>query len=220
METWTYDPETNLWDSVVTTLRPAYRGVNYGLAYDSKNGIVLLVGGNIKWGGAAVSEMIIYHPLSKTWEKVAPPAVNGYTPRGYALTTAYDSRHNVFMITAGPWTGAHEAVWAYRYKNSSVKAELLKGATSILTISSSPNPFTPSSTVTITIPSRSEIELSVHTIDGKMVKRITNGTYNAGQYKFTWHTNNREGKLSAAGIYLYKIRADRTVKYFRTVFTR
>jgi hypothetical protein len=186
LETWTYDPESNTWENVVTTSRPPYRGCNYGLAYDSWNGVAMLVAGQKVWNGTPVNDLWIYHPVEKSWEEMKPAPVAGFPiANGYALTTAYDSRHNAFIMTAGPWSGTHYPVMAYRYKKTTTQAEQGSagaGLPPMLTLS--PNPFNPVTLLQLPKSERIGRTLRIHSIDGRLVADLSREAGRSDRVRF------------------------------------
>ncbi len=71
-----------------------------------------------------------------------------------------------------------------------------------------PNPFNPSTTIRFTIPERSTVTLEIYDGLGRLVKTLVNGTREAGKYSVTWNGRNSINKTAAAGIYLYRLKAD------------
>lgn len=61
-----------------------------------------------------------------------------------------------------------------------------------------PNPFNPSTNISFTVGSRSEVSISVYDILGKKVAELVNGTFNSGKHSFIFDAENL-----AAGVYYY-----------------
>jgi len=114
LRTYLYDPVANKWTDLNAANPPPYRGSKYGLAYDPKNDVVLLVGGAIGWNGPHCKDMWLYDVKANAWTKL-DPKLDGAKPNevftcsGENLMASYDTRHEVFIFRAG-------ALWAYRYK--------------------------------------------------------------------------------------------------------
>ncbi|MBL8028832.1 MAG: T9SS type A sorting domain-containing protein [Fibrobacteres bacterium] len=221
METWTYDPAANLWENVNSTVRPTYRGCNYGLAYDSKNGVVLLVAGQKSWNSTPVNDMWIYHPVEKTWEEMKPPAVAGFPiANGFALTTAYDSRHNAFIMTAGPWTGSHYPVMAYRYKRAATAAEQPGERKNDILLTSSPNPFNLESAIKVYLPDRMQVKLEVFNVDGRMIRVIASDMLAKGEHRFIWNGKDLNSRTVAEGVYYLRVTAGNKERFEKIVYQR
>jgi chitodextrinase len=106
-ETWTLDPVSKIWTQKAPAASPSTYVYPYApsAAYDSTNGVTLLLGGNKQ-------EVWIYDAAASTWTRVAD------TPAGVPINQVdgaylvYDSDHQVFLVR-------HSAdlnqLWAYRY---------------------------------------------------------------------------------------------------------
>lgn len=71
-----------------------------------------------------------------------------------------------------------------------------------------PNPFNPSTIISFNIPNGladKKVELNIINIEGELVKKLINEKLPAGNYLIRWDGTNQNGKLSASGIYFYKI---------------
>lgn len=66
-----------------------------------------------------------------------------------------------------------------------------------------PNPFNPTTTISFSLPSSSEVRLSVYDITGREVMVLMNGAMPAGQHTVPF---NASGTLSS-GVYLYRLQA-------------
>lgn len=66
-----------------------------------------------------------------------------------------------------------------------------------------PNPFNPETTVPVTIPIRSYVELSIFNILGQRIQTIQSGTLEPGNYWFRWNGRNHDGSVAPSGLYLF-----------------
>lgn len=83
--------------------------------------------------------------------------------------------------------------------------EAVTGASSALR--NSPNPFTTSTTVHFTIPSRSEVRVRVYDMEGKLVRTLVDGTYSPGTHTAGWDALDSSGDEVASGYYYYTLDA-------------
>lgn len=114
--TWTYDPEKNHWEQLPlpeNARRPSPRW-RFGLAYDTKNQVVLLIGGSTDtWD----SDEKYYNDVWKLdvrtgrWTEMKPQGERPTVSARECRSCAYDPIHNVvfFLNGRGP-------LWAYRYQ--------------------------------------------------------------------------------------------------------
>lgn len=78
-------------------------------------------------------------------------------------------------------------------------------ASSYLLVKAFPNPFNPSTTLSINIPenlSGSVIQLSIYDIQGQLVKKIIEKNLPAGNYLYKWDGRNDKGASVSSGIYI------------------
>jgi len=70
-----------------------------------------------------------------------------------------------------------------------------------------PNPFNPSTMIAFSLPARSEVDLQVINMLGRVVDEIDLGTLSAGDHQVDYHAGNL-----ASGVYFYRIVTDRFSK--------
>jgi len=73
-----------------------------------------------------------------------------------------------------------------------------------------PNPFNPSTTIDFSVPSLSDVNISVYDINGRLVKTLMNNTLTSGTYSVVWNGDDVNGNAVSAGIYMYSLTSDET----------
>ncbi len=68
-----------------------------------------------------------------------------------------------------------------------------------------PNPFNPSTTIHYSVPTRSNVALSVFNVLGQHVTTLTNDVHDAGNYSVVWNGKDSFGKSVASGLYFYQL---------------
>lgn len=68
-----------------------------------------------------------------------------------------------------------------------------------------PNPFNPSTTIRFQIPRSGQVVLNVYNILGQEIANLLNGVREAGFHTAVWDGRNSRGRVSASGVYLYRI---------------
>jgi subtilisin family serine protease len=69
----------------------------------------------------------------------------------------------------------------------------------------SPNPFNLSTTISFSLPARSNVNLTIYNILGEKVNSLVNGTLEAGTHTVIWDGTNKYGTEVASGIYFYRL---------------
>jgi|CZKP01.1.fsa_nt_gi photosystem II stability/assembly factor-like uncharacterized protein len=78
-----------------------------------------------------------------------------------------------------------------------------------------PNPFNPSTVISYSIPSGTNVELIIYNILGQVVKVLENGYKNAGNYSITFSADELP-----SGIYFYKIEAGQFSQVKKMIFIK
>jgi PA domain/FlgD Ig-like domain len=73
---------------------------------------------------------------------------------------------------------------------------------------SAPNPFTPSTVISLELPAGGATRVEVYDIQGRMVKRLVNGWLPAGHHAVTWDGTDTSGRRTGAGVYFTRIVAN------------
>lgn len=205
-KTWAYYPDSSHWVDLNPSNPPPSREVKMGMAYDSKNDIVLLVAGYKRWNEEPVNDMWAYHPSTNSWEELNPvPGPGGAKPIRGCQQTTYDSRHNVFFISVE----SSNAMFAYRYKGTSTVTERRFSHSQIQPVSVVSNPVNSNALIKVY---NSVTSLRIHDSRGRLVSDLTEAIHNG---IVRWNASNAapgiyqavvvaNGKLSCVKIVLLK----------------
>jgi hypothetical protein len=68
-----------------------------------------------------------------------------------------------------------------------------------------PNPFNPTTTISIGLPSAASVTLSVFDVSGRLVRTLIDGSVPAGFQSFVWDGLNSRGQAVASGVYFYRM---------------
>jgi len=68
-----------------------------------------------------------------------------------------------------------------------------------------PNPFNPITRFTYSLPKDSRVKITIHDINGKVVKTLMNDRQIAGKRSVTWNAKNDAGLPVATGLYFYRM---------------
>jgi len=72
-----------------------------------------------------------------------------------------------------------------------------------------PNPFNPTTTIKFQLPYRTEVQLEIFNLTGQKIRTLYNQSLPAGVYVVNWYGNNENFQQVAAGIYFYKLTANK-----------
>jgi flagellar hook assembly protein FlgD len=77
-----------------------------------------------------------------------------------------------------------------------------------LSLAIHPTPSIASATLEFTLPSRSEVRLSIFDVQGRLVKELAGGRLEAGPHVVRWTGDQSEGGPVGAGVYFARLEAD------------
>lgn len=72
-------------------------------------------------------------------------------------------------------------------------------------LSSYPNPFNVSTSISFSIPQASQVEVSIYNIKGQKIKTITNEIFQKGIQQVTWNGDDDSGNNVGLGVYFYQL---------------
>lgn len=70
-----------------------------------------------------------------------------------------------------------------------------------------PNPFNPSTTISFSLPEKSNISLEIYNILGRKITALHEGVLPAGTYRYLWDGNSDGYGQAASGVYFYRLKA-------------
>ncbi|MFQ5628533.1 MAG: choice-of-anchor B family protein [bacterium] len=68
-----------------------------------------------------------------------------------------------------------------------------------------PNPFNPTTTIRVELPTESNVELSIYNVIGQPVHRLVSGRLRAGIHRVVWDGIDDLGRPVPAGVYIYQL---------------
>jgi len=75
-----------------------------------------------------------------------------------------------------------------------------------------PNPFSPYTWISYTLPEDCTVSLKIFDIRGQLIKDLQNDKKPAGKYSVMWNGTNNSGKRVSSGVYLYQIQTEKFTK--------
>ena len=68
-----------------------------------------------------------------------------------------------------------------------------------------PNPFNPATTIPFLVGEAGIVCLTVHSMNGQLVRALVSGAMAAGRHEVTWDGRGSRGRPVASGVYLYRL---------------
>jgi PA domain-containing protein/flagellar hook capping protein FlgD len=91
------------------------------------------------------------------------------------------------------------------------------GGAPVVALTSSPNPFGPSTAISFTLSAAGQAELGVFAVDGRRVRRLQSQPLAAGPHRVVWDGLDDAGAQVPAGVYLFRLRGPGVDAEGRTV---
>jgi len=82
--------------------------------------------------------------------------------------------------------------------------------------SATPNPFRGSVALGFALAKADRVQFDIYSVDGRRVKTVTSGAFDAGEYSFSWDGRDEGGNAMAAGVYYARLVAG-SLKFSRTI---
>ncbi len=100
-------------------------------------------------------------------------------------------------------------VHLYRIRSATGVSETV--GPSVFALSSRPNPFNPSTTITFSLPRSGTANLAVYTVSGQMVRLLRSGQMIAGTHTATWDGRDDSGRPVSSGVYISRLTSGNAV---------
>jgi hypothetical protein len=84
----------------------------------------------------------------------------------------------------------------------------------------SPNPFRAETELSFTLPAPSNVELSVYSVDGRLVRRVVSGVAAAGSNSVVWDGTDESGHRVGSGLYFVRLVADAGSRHGKLVLLK
>jgi len=89
--------------------------------------------------------------------------------------------------------------------------------TQLFSFKNYPNPFANSTTISLSIPEKSKVEINIYNIQGQKISKLINKDLNSGEHNIIWNRTNDQGKYVSSGVYFCELIVNnkkvKTLKY-------
>jgi hypothetical protein len=83
-----------------------------------------------------------------------------------------------------------------------------------------PNPFNPRTTIRFALPAEQHVRLDVHSVDGRLVRRLLDGRMTVGAHDITWDGRDEDGREVASGVYFHRLVSGSEVRTGKMILAR
>ncbi|MBN1479065.1 T9SS C-terminal target domain-containing protein [candidate division KSB1 bacterium] len=94
------------------------------------------------------------------------------------------------------------------------------GVPSSFTLQNYPNPFNPLTNITFTIPSHTNVTLTIYNSLGEPIRELVNQKLQPGHYEIAWDGQNETGELMSSGVYLARLQSENIQKTIRMLLIK
>lgn len=84
----------------------------------------------------------------------------------------------------------------------------------------SPNPFAGQARIAFALPTRGDVELSVYSVDGRLVRTLVSGEQGPGEVELTWDGRDNSGRRVGNGLYFMRLEAAGETRHGKLVVLR
>ena len=137
-----------------------------------------------------------WHAIS---DGAATSGAGPYVLKGLSGQPAMVSSGNAYTLNAGFYGAALQLLVAVPPRPSLPKRFALYAP--------SPNPSAAGANVTFDLPRASPVALNLYDVNGRVVRRLAEGSREAGQYHVTWDGRSESGAVAPPGVYLLAFHA-------------
>lgn len=83
-----------------------------------------------------------------------------------------------------------------------------------------PNPCNPGTEIAYTLPTTQSVRLTVHGLDGRLVRQLVAGPREAGRHRAAWSGRDQQGRVVPSGVYVLRLEANDAVVCRRVTVIR
>ena len=109
------------------------------------------------------------------------------------------------VYAGGFFQSAHTTFAVFSIPTTGVAVADAEGGPATLRVT--PNPFRSQVALRFSMPRDGEVDVTVHDLAGRLVRRIERGNCAAGEQRVVWDGRDQDGRAMGAGIYLVRARA-------------
>lgn len=162
--------------------------------------------------------------VALVWQPAAEPDFQYYRIYRAVDPDFVPSPGNLLHETAlSTWEDATEDPWLFHYRIAAVDHAGNEGEAGVpglvsglpdvraplrtALLAAAPNPFNPSTTLAFDLAAAGPVRLAVYDAAGRLVATLLDEHRDAGRHRVVWDGRDRNGRMAAAGVYLYRLQS-------------
>ncbi|MEO0082927.1 MAG: T9SS type A sorting domain-containing protein [candidate division WOR-3 bacterium] len=150
------------------------------------------------------------------------PCVGGVKNDTVFVQYIVDSIAGFELYTQGTWT--HNPIVVHRFHKNSLPLVGIEENNSNkyyhFTLKPAlPNPMHSQTTIHYSLPTKSNVDLTIYDILGRPIKTLVSGIKSAGEYSITWDGTDNAGKKVQSGIYFYTLKTQDKSQTHKLIIT-
>ena len=173
----------------------------------------------VTFNWSAVANAVSYHLQESTSSSFSPIVLDTTRITALALTVSLNLNTTYYWRVSALNTGGEGAFSATRsftiVRTTNVERLDSGLATDFAMSQNYPNPFNPTTTIRFSLPSSSNVRITIYNAVGNLVRLLVNGHYAPGQYSVTWDASSLP-----SGVYFYRIQTESFVDTKRLVLLK
>ena len=83
-----------------------------------------------------------------------------------------------------------------------------------------PNPFNPQTTIAFDLSHADHVSVDVYDLAGRLVRNLHSGVLAAGSHEVMWNGRGADGRMSAAGVYLFRLKTESVIDTRRMMLVK
>jgi len=83
-----------------------------------------------------------------------------------------------------------------------------------------PNPFNPATTIRYELPKSARVSLKIYNIVGQEIITLADGIQSPGEKMVVWDGKNKNSRLVASGVYIYRLQVDNLVRTNKMLYVK
>lgn len=161
--------------------------------------------------GATFTLALVASPLTIAWSAPALPSSGMAGAGGNASAGSLQLTFAVGQVGGGPLSGgsiAADAQWLRKSPGAVLDAGPAPGAGTAIRFAAYPNPGAERIVLRFATSTSgaSDLRLEIFDVAGRLVRRVADGRFPAGQHEVTWDGRDAVGRRVPAGLYLCRLR--------------